>query len=333
MAISMQDVRSFKSSRNRVALLGALYDMDPKIRQAAVIALIELADPRDVDSVKQYLLVEYDLHILGKVLPIVQQAKLYDEPEFLDKLMLRIFNVSKVADQNSGNVSSSKRPETSVDNDQISHKANLIKVKRLFGGFLIVLSLVLLSTSISSSADIRWVYILLALLSGAMAIVIFSRGKSPKNADVTVIKKELPPMESDEVNKDHFTRLFHPRDIFAMAILYEGKIPDNKAVTPSMIAREVVTALHQENKYIDDRLSFHAVIKMQRVEDYKFFGSEDYNPGSDLDDLLRSCMDEVRQMVITDDPLIEKVAAQMSRVKVRTSTLGVVWVGMYISMI
>jgi hypothetical protein len=333
MAISIQDVHSFKSSRNRIALLGALYDMDPKIRQAAVIALIELEDPRDVDAVKQYLLVEYDLHILGQVLPIVQQAKLYDEPEFLDKLMLRIFDVSKVVDQNSGNVSSSKQPETSVEHDQISHKANLIKVKRLFGGLLFMLSFVFLSSSISSSADIRWIFILFGLLSGVMAIGLFTRGKTARNADVTVIKKDLPPIESDEVKKEHFTRLFHPRDIFAMAILYEGKIPDNEAVTPSMIAREVVTALHQENKYTDDRLSFHAVIKMQRVEDYKFFGSEDYNPGSDLDDLLRRCMDEVRQMVITDDPLIEKVAAQMSKVKVRTSTLGVVWVGMYISMI
>jgi hypothetical protein len=48
---------------------------------------------------------------------------------------------------------------------------------------------------------------------------------------------------------------------------------------------------------------------------------------------MRSCLDDVKKIVVTDDPLIEKVAAQMSKVKVRIPTLGVVWVGMYISMI
>lgn len=72
---------------------------------------------------------------------------------------------------------------------------------------------------------------------------------------------------------------------------------------------------------------------MERVADYKFFSSEDYLPGADLDNLLGRCMDEIRGRVIMDDPLIQKIAAQMSRVKVFTPTLGNVWVGMYISMI
>ncbi|MDO9592364.1 MAG: hypothetical protein Q7I98_04115 [Erysipelotrichaceae bacterium] len=173
------------------------------------------------------------------------------------------------------------------------------------------------------------------VLSGAIAIGLFAfaNKKSKKKMDVVVSKEVVRPVEDEVIEKEHFTRLFHHRDIFAMGILYEGELPQDMSVTPSMIAREVVLALHQENKYIDDRLSFHAVIKMERVASYKFFNSEDYNPGSDLDDLMRSCLDDVKKIVVTDDPLIEKVAAQMSKVKVRIPTLGVVWVGMYISMI
>lgn len=334
MAISIQDVSNFKNSRNRIALLEALLNQDAGIREAAVLALIEIEDARDADSVKDYLTSETDLHIRGQVLPFLHKSKLYDDQEFLDKFLLRTFELAGTVSPSSVNIISMERPKPMEQNISDQKKAGW-GWDRILGAVLLLSSFVSFLLMISSPSESRMMHLFSGVLSGAIAIGLFAfaNKKSKKKMDIVVSKEVVQPAENEFIEKEHFTRLFHHRDIFAMGILYEGDLPQNMSVTPSMIAREVVLALHQEKKYIDDRLSFHAVIKMERVASYKFFGNEDYNPGSDLDDLMRSCLDDVKKIVVTDDPLIEKIAAQMSKVKVRIPTLGVVWVGMYISMI
>ena len=84
MAVTLQDIKEYKSRRNRIALLSALADMDPMIREAAVIALIELADSRDADAVKKYLMLESNKHICRKALHVVQLTKIYDDSDFIE---------------------------------------------------------------------------------------------------------------------------------------------------------------------------------------------------------------------------------------------------------
>lgn len=333
MSVTTEDIREYKSRRNRIALLSALADVDPVIREAAVIALIEIADVRDVVAVKEYLMLESDLHIRGQVLPILHQTKIYDDPDFFEQFLLKNFQLTGAVSPDLPRVSVIPIQRSVVKGAVEDKKKSGQGKNRMMAIVFLVIAVFFLSLSISQPSGVQWFYMLLGILSGAMAFGIFKMGKSVKSPVDSVFNPDVPPVVSEAVKKEHFTRLFHHRDIFAMGILYEGELPENKSVTPSMIAREVVWALHQEERFVDSHLSIHAVVKMERVADYKFFSSEDYLPGTDLDDLLGRCMDEVKQRVMLDDPLIEKIAAQMSRVKVRTATLGVVWVGLYISMI
>lgn len=332
MTTTMEDIKEYKIRRNRIALLSALVDTDSVIREAAVIALIEIGDPRDVEAVQQYLMLESDVHIRQRVLLVLHSAKMYGDPDFLDAYQHKNVELS-------GNAISDVKGEESVQLAQpiaVPLPKQLTvrrKWSRVWGVVLLVVFFFSVSYAIESQSYVRWGYLMFGILSEVMAIVLFVKERSVMKTDDSRLKKEALPLENQEVSKEHFTRMFHHRDIFAMAILYEGPIPDVESVTPEMIAEEVLLSLHQDERYADSRLSVSAVVKMERVADYKYFSSEDYLPGADLDNLLGRCMDEIRGRVIMDDPLIQKIAAQMSRVKVFTPTLGNVWVGMYISMI
>jgi hypothetical protein len=339
MSISLEDVRNFKGSRDRAALFRALKSADPLIREAAVVSLIEIEDPRDVDAVKKYLVVELDLYVLGQVLPVLHTSKLYKDSAFLDQFLRKTIQLAGSLDPHSPKTNSDdvtvKSSQSSIETGYREVIREQQRFLKILGTVFLISSLVSLIFMVDSPFAYRMLYFVSGLLFGAISIAffVFAKKKSGKKSDASHLEEDVQSVEREEVRREHFTRLFHHRDIFAMGILYEGELPEHMSVTPSLIADEVLSALHQDNKYIDDRLSFHAVIKMERVADYKFFSSEDYLPGSDLDDLMHLCMEDVRKMVVTDDPLIEKIAAQMSKVKVRTPTLGVVWVGMYISMI
>ncbi|PKM70263.1 MAG: hypothetical protein CVU94_00180 [Firmicutes bacterium HGW-Firmicutes-19] len=339
MAISLQDISNFKNSRNRIALFEALQSSDAGIREAALIALIEIEDMRDVEKVKNHLITESDIDVLKQVLPVLHTSKLYNDSDFLYPFVQKTSSIVEEVktnplkhDKEDGNATTFHLQQETKMLGTIKERQSLLKILAIV---FLISALVSLIFMADSPFAYRVVYFIGGLLFGAIAIIlfVFARKKSTINNEVANHKEDIDAEDGEGIERNHFTRLFHHRDIFAMGILYEGELPQDISMTPSMIAREVVLALHQENRFIDDRLSFHAVIKMERVASYKFFNSEDYNPGSDLDDLMRLCMDDVKKMVVTDDPLIEKIAAQMSKVKVRIPTLGVVWVGMYISMI
>jgi hypothetical protein len=330
MSVTLEDIKNFKQRRDRSSLFEALLESDSKIREEAVIALIELEDSRDVESVKHYLMLEPDLHIRGQVLPVLHKTKAYDDQDFLDKFLLKTFELA-------GAISPSTVSVMSIQESSFSHsimpdnkKVNFWVWERILGVVLFVASFVSFFLMMVSQSEVRMVYMFGGILLGAIAVGLFilANRKPEKFLDYLALQDVSSENGSSETKKLNFKDLFQHRDVFAMAVLYDGDLPQNKSVTPSMIAREVIYSLHQLNELSDVSLALNTVIKMEGL--YQLFSDDDYIPEGELSDMLQSSLEEIREIVDLSDFSFEETVASMMRMKVRTSTLGVIWVGMYI---
>lgn len=162
------------------------------------------------------------------------------------------------------------------------------------------------------------------LLGGISICLIYSANKSPRKSRV------VENSESFESDKDSFKFSFRHNEIFVLAILHEGYFPATQGVTAREIAEEILLVSQSDERLLDVRLAKNAVIEMKQADETMYWQKSDYEPTSELRDLLDQCMDKVKQTYDMGEPVLNRVAARLLTFKSHSKVVGTMYVTMYI---
>ena len=123
--------------------------------------------------------------------------------------------------------------------------------------------------------------------------------------------------------------VFNNNEIVAMAVIFEGHLPQGYKIDKRKIADEIIFTAHQQGLPVYYKLSQKAAIRVQRVDEKAFYMG-DYKPTDDIPPLLHECIKEVRETIVEDGEIPGRMPLKMMRFKTKSRDLSVVWVGIQV---
>lgn len=123
--------------------------------------------------------------------------------------------------------------------------------------------------------------------------------------------------------------LFHKNEIIAMAIVYEGHLPQGYTLDKLALAGEIIDKAHQLDLPSEYQLSAHTSIKAQRANEAAYYEGS-YEPIDDLPAMLQDGIQEVHEKMIANGETPGPTAIKLIKFQSWSSLASKVWVGIQV---
>ena len=123
--------------------------------------------------------------------------------------------------------------------------------------------------------------------------------------------------------------LYHKNDIIAMAMVYEGHLPQGHTLNKRELATEVIDRAHQAGLPAEISLSPHTAIRAQRADEASYWAGS-YEPADDLPVMLQDCIAEVRGAMIANGETPGPMSVKTLQFKGWSSVTSTVWVAIQV---
>ena len=123
--------------------------------------------------------------------------------------------------------------------------------------------------------------------------------------------------------------LYKKNDIIAIAIVYEGHLPQGHVLDERALASEIIDRAHQSGLSPEFKLSPHTATMARRADESAFFAGS-YEPVDDLPAMLNDCIRDVRRRIVATGEVPGPVSVKSMQFKGWSSVVSTVWVGIHI---
>ena len=123
--------------------------------------------------------------------------------------------------------------------------------------------------------------------------------------------------------------MYKKNEIVAMAIVYEGHLPQGYSLDKRELAGEIIDYAHQSGLSSEIELSPHAAISTQRINESAYYAGS-YKATDDLPTMLQDCISEVRENIIANGEIPGPMPMKLIQFKSSSSIASTVWVGVQI---
>jgi len=169
-----------------------------------------------------------------------------------------------------------------------------------------------------------------------MGIFDWLFGKKSKDSEVNDIsikkgevKKKTKRKNRSNTKKLNVSSLYNKGDIIAIAIVYEGHLPEGYALDERNLASEIIDRAHQAGQLSGVMLSAHAGIRANRANESAWY-SGSYEPVDDLPSMLNECLKDCHERMIANGEIPGPMELKTIQTKGWSSVASTVWVGMHI---
>ena len=123
--------------------------------------------------------------------------------------------------------------------------------------------------------------------------------------------------------------LYQENEIIAMAIVYEGHLPQGYTLDKYELASEIIDRAHQSGLPSEMRLSLHTAIRAQRANESEYYAGS-YEPIDDLPAMLKDCLKDVHEKMIANGEIPGPMSLKSKQFKSWSSVASTVWVSVHI---
>jgi hypothetical protein len=156
------------------------------------------------------------------------------------------------------------------------------------------------------------------------AVTESGKDKERDEAKKAIKTETIKPLPMESTDK-----LYQKNDIIAMAIVYEGHLPEGYTLDKRELASEIMGTAHQHGLPSEIKLSPHTAIRAQRANEAAYY-EDPYKPTDDLPTMLQSCVEEVRENIIANGGEPGLTEVKSIQFKTWSSVASTSWVGIQV---